>query len=498
MPAVASFVPDGRAPSRLIRFGGGLVAAAVLLQLGACAALQSGLSTAPLTDSALQLPTSWSGTDAAPVRSATALASWWTRLGDVTLTGLIDAALQHNNDIALAQANLRQARALGDVAAAGLGPTLDASAAAQRSRSNVNNRAVTTNSFRAGLDAGWELDVFGRVRAGVSAAEADATASAANLGDVQVSVAAEVALAYVGLRGAQARLAIAQANLASQQETLQITDWRAQAGLVTSLVVEQARATTAQTQAQLPLLRTSIAQYGHSLAVLTGQAPAALLTQLQQMNAAGEVPPVPTVSADLALAFPAETLRQRADVRAAEWRVRAAAARLQQADAARYPSFQLSGSLGLSALALGSLTSGSSVVSALLGSVSVPVLDGGAARAQVRAQDAALAQAQASYRAVVLGALKEVEDALVALQNDRERQATLDVAAQAASNAALLARQRYSSGLIDFQTVLETQRTLLSTQDSVAGARADIAADHVRLYKALGGGWTETSLSDTR
>ncbi len=475
MPSVSSFVPGRWTSSRLIRRGAGWVAAAALLQLGACTTASRPHSAPEWpTDSALPLPATWSGADAVPVRSATSLANWWTRLGDATLTGLIGAALQHNHDIALAQANLRQARALGDVAAAGLGPTLDASASAQSSRSHVNNRATTTNNFRAGLDAGWELDVFGRVRAGVSAADADATASAANLGDVQVSVAAEVALAYVGLRGAQARLAIAQASLASQQETLQITDWRAQAGLVTSLVVEQARATTAQTQAQLPLLRTSIAQYGHSLAVLTGQAPAALLPQLQQMNAAGELPPVPTVSADLALAFPAETLRQRADVRAAEWRVRAAVARLQQADAARYPSFQLSGSLGLSALALGSLTSGSSVVSALLGSVSAPLLDGGAARARVQSQDAALAQAQASYRTVVLGALKEVEDTLVALRNDRERQITLDVAAQAASNAALLARQRYSSGLIDFQTVLETQRTLLSTQDSVASARADI------------------------
>ena len=126
---------------------------------------------------------------------------------------------------------------------------------------------------------------------------------------------------------------------------------------------------------------------------------------------------------------------------------------------------------------------------ALLASVSVPLFDGGAARAQVRAQDAALEQARIAYQATVLGALKEVENALVALRGDRERLARLRNAADAAGNAALLAQQRYASGLIDFQVVLETQRTLLSTQDSVASTAASVATDHVRLYKALGGGW---------
>jgi outer membrane protein TolC len=181
-------------------------------------------------------------------------------------------------------------------------------------------------------------------------------------------------------------------------------------------------------------------------------------------------------------------------VRAAELQVAAALARVAQADAARLPSFKLGGSLGLSALTLGSLTSGASVVSALLASVSFPIFDGGASNAQVRAQQAAWDQAQLAYRSSVLAALKDVEDALVALQGDRERLLRLTNAAEAAGNAALLARQRFSSGLVDFQTVLETQRTQLSTRDSVASAGADISADHVRLYKALGGGWRpETS-----
>ena len=186
---------------------------------------------------------------------------------------------------------------------------------------------------------------------------------------------------------------------------------------------------------------------------------------------------------DLLVVEPFEAQRERL---AADFGLRPMAA----ADAARYPSFRLSGSLGLSALTLGTLTDGASVLRSLLASVSAPLLDGGAAKAQVRAQEAALEQARASYAGTVLTALQDVEDALVAIQGDRERLARLQTAAEAAVNAELLARQRYQSGLIDFRTVLDTQRTLLSAQDSVASAQASLATGHVRLYKALGGGWT--------
>jgi NodT family efflux transporter outer membrane factor (OMF) lipoprotein len=303
-----------------------------------------------------------------------------------------------------------------------------------------------------------------------------------------VSLAAEVAVTYLDLRGLQARLAIARRNLAAQEETLQITRWRVQAGLASSLDAEQAVAASEQTAAQIPVLASGLAQDRSSLAVLTGQVPGALDDVLKaQGDGAAAVPMPPS---QLAVSIPAQTLRQRPDVRAAEYRVQAAMARLSQADAARYPSFQLSGSLGLRSLALATLTDGASVVRTLLAGISVPLLDGGAARAQVEAQDAALEQARVAYEAVVLTALKEVEDALVAMQNDRERLQRLQAAATAAANAELLARQRYASGLIDFRTVLDTQRTLLSTQDAVQTTQTSLGADHVRLYKALGGGWT--------
>ncbi len=452
----------------------------------ALAALLSGCAAfRPSTDALppMPVPTEWS--TSAPYAPATAnaapLASWWPGFQDEQLTALVTQALQANTDIRTAQAALQQARALRDVSAAGLGPRVNTSASAQRSKSGD---IQTGNLFQAGLDASWEPDVFGGNRSALNASDADVRAATASLGNVQVSLAAEVALAYLQLRGLQAQRLIAQGSVAAQRETLQLTRWRAQAGLASSLDVEQGIAASEQTAAQIPVFDTGIAQAASSLAVLTGQSPGVLRSALA--NAA----PVPQAADTLALAIPAETLRQRPDVRAAEDRISAALSRVAQADAARYPGFQLSGSLGLRALTLGTLTGGASVANALLASVSVPLFDGGAARAQVRVQQAALEQARLAYEATVLVALKDVEDALVSLQGNRERLARLQAAADAAGNADLLARQRYASGLIDFRAVLETQRTLLSTQDSVESTRASLSADHVRLYKALGGGWT--------
>ena len=247
-----------------------------------------------------------------------------------------------------------------------------------------------------------------------------------------------------------------------------------------------------QTQAQIPALQASVAQSIHALSVLTGQPPAQLQARL---DAAATIPQAPDA---LVLALPADTLRQRPDVRTAALRVEAALARRDQAEAARYPSLRLSGSIGLSALTLSGLGSGATVANALLGSLSAPLFDGGAARARVEAQDATLEQARIAYQAAVLGALRDVEDALVSLRGNRERLARLRAAAEAAANAELLARQRYGSGLIDFRSVLDTQRTLLSAQDSVASVQASLSADHVRLYKALGGGWQPEPPVDDR
>ena len=459
-----------------------LTAPALLLLLSACAGLVPQRPTEP---PAVDVPVAWSSSrDGIEGRITTR--EWWQAFNDPQLTSLVERSLQANTDVQVAIANLRQARALVTVQDATRLPQLDASSSAQRSKSAG---VPASNLFRAGFDASWEPDVFGANRAGLDAARADALASAASLGDVQVSIAAEVATDYLQWRGTGVRLNVARENLKLQDETLQIAQWRAQAGLGTSLEVEQARAAAEQTRAQLPLLEATLAQTANSIAVLTARAPG----QLPELGRAGEAPIAPD---GIALTIPADTLRQRPDVRRAEQDVRAAASRATQADAQRYPSFSLSGNIGLSALTLGALGASGSGAAALLAGVSVPLFNGGALKAQVDARDAALAGAGSAYRGTVLTALKDVEDSLVALNSAQERRVTLQRAAEAADNASLIARQRYGSGLIDFQTVLDTQRTQLSTQDSLAAARTDVATAQVRLVKALGGGWNpeETAL----
>ena len=452
--------------------------------LGLALLLQGCAHRAPVASESpgAALPVAWNAplpAGVAVLPQADDLARWWERFGDPQLSALVAQALQAHPSALSAQAALRQARAQARVQAAGMLPDVSLSGSAQRSRSG----GQTGNSFQVGLDAGWEPDLFGRLDAGVQASQADARAAQASLEQVHVSLSAEVALQYISLRSLQQRLAIAQRNLETQQQTLQITDWRVQAGLATSLVAEQARAAAEQTAAQVPQLQASLAQARHALAVLIGQAPAALDAALAAPQA------VPQPSQALALDIPADTLRQRPDVRVAQERVQAALARVSQADAARYPSLRLSGSLGLRALTLGALGDSASLVHSLLGSVAVPLFDGGATQAQVQVQQAALEQARQAYQLAVLTALKEVEDALVALQGEAARLAHLQQATQAAGNAALLAQQRYASGLIDFASVLETQRTQLATQDALATSQANLGSNHVRLFKALGGGW---------
>ena len=287
----------------------------VALALGGCASLRS--DPAADTPAPLATPAQWSAATAST--QPTALAQWWQRFNDPTLTGLVTQALQANTSVKSAQAALRQARAQRDAQAAANGPSINASASAQRSQ---NGNADGSNRFQAGFDASWEPDIFGGNRATLDASEASARAAAASLGDVQVSLAAEVAAAYIELRGLQTRLQIAERNLAAQRETLQITRWRVQAGLASSLDLEQAVASTEQTRAQIPALQTSIGQSLNALAVLTGQAPGAL------QGALGGAAAIPAPPADLALAFPADTLRQRPDLRAAEEQLNAARARL--------------------------------------------------------------------------------------------------------------------------------------------------------------------------
>ena len=439
--------------------------------------------------------TSWSAAGPDTVQSPTGdLSQWWTRLGDPVLSDLIAQALNKNTSLRTAQANLREARAERNYAAANRFPTITGTASGSGSQSNSPGGSGE-NVFSAELDASWDPDVFGAKRQALRAADADLATSAADLQTVQVSLIAELATDYVDLRSYQTRLEIARRNQASQAETLQLTEWRAQAGLVSSIDVEQARSNLEQTRAAIPTLETSSAQSKHELSVLLGLTPGELNPQL------ATTAPIPSAPDTLMVGIPAETLRQRPDVRAAEQKIVAETARLWQKNAARYPTFSLSGSFILEQLlggtALGvvtgstftSLTADTTATGSGLGSITQTFFDRGRIRQQIEIQNAVQEQAVISYESTVLTALKDVENALVSFQNSRQRLQALNQASEAARNAARLAQNRYSAGLIDFQTVLDTERTALTIEDSVAQTQADRTTSLIQLYKALGGGW---------
>ena len=410
---------------------------------------------------------------------------WWTVFNDPILTGLVARAQAGNLDVRQAVARVRAARAEREIAQADRLPTLDANASASRTRSSgKTGPGGTSRQYANSLDASWELDLFGGKRRTVEAADATWQASQEDLHDVQVSLCAEVALGYVDVRAYQMRLSIAESNLASQSETYDITRWRLQAQLVTQLDVDQARLSLEQTRASLPSLRTGLEQSKHRLATLLGLPPGALLTLLGERRA------IPVTPREIAVGVPAEVLRQRPDVRRAERQLAAQTAKIGVAAANRYPKVTLTGSIGLESMAAGDLYTLAARTFSGAAAAGWTLFDGGRIDQTVTEQEALRDESLGAYEAAILAALQDVEDTLVAYGDEQDRRRALADAEQAARSAAALARDRYASGLIDFQTVLSTQQSLLSVQDSLAASEAQATSDLVRLYKALGGGWT--------
>jgi multidrug efflux system outer membrane protein len=413
------------------------------------------------------------------------LRTWWTSFDDPVLTALIAAALVTNNDIDAAGARLRVARASLRGARGAQLPEIGASASANRSLAIAGPDGEST-SYRAGFDASWEADLFGGNRRAVEAASAGAGAAEADLHAVQLSIAAELALNYIDYRLSQSGLANARANLGFQDETVQIAGWRVQAGLVSSLDLEQSRVLRAQTAASIPSLETGLAAAANRIAVLTGQAPGAVSGLLDAEQ------PIPLGPDAIETGLPAELLQRRPDVVAAERRLAAETARIGVATAQLYPALRLSGSLTTGGLSLGGL--GESIIGAVASAITAPIFQGGQIRAQIDGQKSTALAAFANYRQSVLIALEDTENALLALRNSRRREEQLATAESSAQSTLFYARSQYRAGLIDFQTLLEAERSLLSTQDGRTTARAARATALVQLYKALGGGWSTNEL----
>ena len=458
----------------------------VLLALAGCAVGPNYRAPQPVT------PDEWHArpTAAAPASDAAALADWWKTLEDPILDQLIEKALASNKTAKQAYASVVAARARRGIAAGDFFPTLNASAGGSRTNSearqsnpDVGLSGGSDEIYDAGLDSIWELDLFGGKRRAFEAATAQLGASEADLRDVLVTLLGDVALTYLDVRTAQSRLTFAEKNLETQRSTLDITGWRAAAGLATTLDVEQAQSSYQQTRAAIPSLQSSLVQAMNALAVLTGDLPGSLEALLAERKA------IPVARADIAVGVPADVLRRRPDIRSAERRLAAQTAEVGVATAALYPSLSLSGSITLQALTASDVPDGFRTDRFGL-SLNLPIFRGGALRQNVNVQNALVAQALAAYEATVLAAYQEVENALTASTNEQLRHEALQLGVESARRAAELALMQYNSGLVDFQTVLNADRQLLTLEDSLAVSDGEVTANLVRLYKALGGGWS--------
>lgn len=410
------------------------------------------------------------------------LASWWTVLNDPTLNQLIDQALVENKTVKQAMARVVESRARRGITASGFWPGI--SAGAGGTRSDSDDISEPREIYDAGIDAGWELDLFGGQRRAFESSTAQLAAAEADLRDVLVTLLGDVALSYVQVRTSQARLTFAERNLESQREVVDITDWRAQAGLATVLDLEQARSSYSQTLAALPVLESNLEAAKNRLAVLTGRTPGALEPLL------GERKPIPVAPADVVSSVPAEVIRRRPDVRSAERRLAAQTAQVGVAVAQLYPSLSLSGSIGVTAGTAGDLLSDGLQSNRYGLSLNMPIFQAGALRQNIKAQNALVDQALAGYEATVLAVYEEVENALTDWMNEQRRHAALIDAADSARLARELALTQYNSGLVDFQTVLTADRQLISTEDALAVSDGELTSNLIRLYKAFGGGWS--------
>ena len=411
------------------------------------------------------------------------LASWWTTLGDPQLSGLIERAVAGNLDLKTATSRIRESRARRSVAKGALFPTLNAAGSAVSSRTDTNVGMDTRGEvYSANFDAGWELDLFGGVRRSIEAAEADLQASQENLRDVLVSLQAETALNYIEVRTFQTRLAAAQASLKTQEESYDLTLWRSQAGLDDELAVCQAQYNLENTRSQIPTLRSGLEEAMNRLAVLSGESPGSLHTELEQPQA------IPVPPAEIAVGLPANVVRRRPDVRRAERELAAQTARVGVATANLYPQLTLSGSIGVETLSLRDPSSARTWTVSGGPRISWPLFDP-TVRPNIEVQSALQEQALIAYEAAVLAAIEEVENALVAYAQEQRRRDSLRRATDAAQAAAEMAQYEYKAGLTDFGNVLDAERSLLSFQDQLHQSDGTVTSNVIRLYKALGGGW---------
>jgi multidrug efflux system outer membrane protein len=411
--------------------------------------------------------------------------AWWTTFQDARMTALVEQALARSPDVREATALVRLARARLREQEGSNWPVGGASAAFERSRSQIGVAPTfDVNLFDAGVDASWEVDIFGARSASIAGARADFARERFLRRLTLVSVAAEIVLAYTDVRGTQARLAVARANVANQESASELTQQLLTAGRGTQLDVDRAIALLESTRASIPPLVAAESSAIYRLGVLVGSEPQALVADLRVPDT---VPPPPDA---LAIGEPITLLRRRPDVAAAEYAVLAAAARAGVAAAELFPRLVLTGGVGLQTVGVGEIHNEGLRFGLGFG-VTLPFLEWNRIRQRILAADATAEIALANYERTVLSALEEAERTIAAYVQERVRFRHLELSARSARAAADLARQRYQLGVDNFLTVLDAERVRLDAEDRLAQSRVDVTRQAASIFKALGGGWSE-------
>ncbi len=446
----------------------------------------------------LGVPDAWSVPAGAAPRED--LTKWWTRFDDPLLQRLVASASTASLDVAQAVTRLRQARESLVQSRTQLLPNIGGSAGFSRNLnlaggsstivlpdgSITNIARGNSSSFSLGADVSYQVGLFGEIRRSIEASRAQYGAAGYDYASVLISIQSEIARNYVLARLAQVQLANARGSLALQDDNLEIAGFRVQAGLVSSLDREQARLQRAQTAASIPSIEVNYNAAVSRLGVLTGQAPGALKGEMLAPR------PIPRASAAVGVGIPAETLRQRPDVLAAERNLAAATAQIGIAKAQLYPALAISGDIATNATSFGGLLD--TITGGIFAGLTQLIFDGGRTRSQVRSSEAAADGALLAYRGTILAALEDVETALAALNGARDRQREFVVALDAADTSAILSRSQYRAGLTDFTTVTQAENGLLSARNGLSQAQADEATALIQLYLALGGGWVATDI----
>jgi len=422
------------------------------------------------------------------------IASWWKSFNDPQLDSLVERAVRTNQDLRIAEARVREARALYRIASSQLWPTVDAGGSYARQNQSKNQPVLGSlpmpqgipyenNVYQAGFDASWEVDVFGGNRRGVEAGKAEVAAAEFGRRNVLVTLLGEVARNYVELRGCQRRLEIATNNLKTQEEALALTQDRFKNGLTSDLDVQQAATLLANTRAVIPTLESGIQGYIHRLGVLLGQPPEALLAELSAPAAIPSSPP------EVPVGLPSELLRRRPDVQQAERQLAASTARIGVATADLFPKFSLTGVAGFESTSASDWFAGGSKFWSLGPTVQWRIFDAGRIRANIRVQNARQEQALAAYEETVLMSFEDVENSLVAYAKEQIRRRSLEDAVNSSQDSLHLANQLYSNGLASFINVLDAERSLYQAEDALAVSDKAVTQNLISLYKALGGGW---------